>query len=153
MSGLLTRTGDSNIHLSVRARRCGVDYCQDRLQIRSDSGPVSREDDDDCDVATGQVLLILEALISANEDVELDLLHCGDERAILEQRPSAFIGGYDIVPDQELPERAGRTLIEKNLHLRGRQRTLCGMLQHEADLLRCDALEPLGKVLDRGATF
>ena len=150
---VLGLTCDSDTDFNVRAWRCGVDCRQDRPQIGSNSGPVGRKDHDDGHLATGQVLLILEVLVSANENIEPNLLHCGDERAILELRPSAFVGGFDIVPGQELPKRARCALIEKDLHLRRRQGTLRCMLQHSANLLRRDALEPLDEVIDRGAAF
>jgi hypothetical protein len=57
------------------------------------------------------------------------------------------------VPDQEISKRGRCTLVENDLHLRGRQRTLRGMLQNGANLRWRDALEPLSEVVDRGAAL
>lgn len=53
----------------------------------------------------------------------------------------------------EMPKWGRRTLIEKDLHLRRRQRTLRGMLQNSANLFRRDALKPVSEVMNGGAAF
>src|SRR4051812_44301082 len=78
--------------------------------------------------------------------------------SVTERCPSAFIGCFNGMPDQDVPEWYGRSLIEKNPHrsagaISRRGQALLGMVEDRDYLFTADARKPLEKIINGGAAF
>jgi len=63
-----------------------------------------------------QVLLIFEILVGCDDNVKAIGFGCGDEVAIFECLPAAFVSSNDRMIGQEFSKRNRRSLIEQYLH-------------------------------------
>ncbi len=60
----------------------------------------------------GQILLIFEVLVGCDQDLVIFISAPLEQFAVLQLRPSAFIGGMDRVSGLIAPRRYGRALIK-----------------------------------------
>ena len=101
----------------------------------------------------GQVLLVLQVLIGGDEDVKLRALGSGNELAILQTRPTAFVCGFNGMAKKRMTKRRRCTLVKQDQHLCDFECASRGMFQHVAGLVQRDAGEPLQKLMNGCAVF
>jgi len=100
-----------------------------------DSGPTRGKEAYNRDPARGQILLVAQARVRGDENLEAFALSGIEQFAILELRPTAFVRSRNLVLRQRLAQRNRRALIEQYTHSGRSQCTTRGVLQHGANLV------------------
>ena len=144
-----TRHADLAIAASLRV----IDGRDHLRKVALNSRPACGVQNDDGQVAPGQVLLVPEVLGSGDEDLEPGLLGCRDEVAIRKLRPAPLMRGHNRMAGQRFAQWCRCTLIEENLHSSGFESASGRVLQNGTRLLSGDTGEPIDEVVQRCAVF
>ena len=95
-----------------------ADCCDHTWQLSLDARPARREEHNDRDAATGQILLVLEAAVRGDEDFKPRRLGFGDQQTVLKRRPSALERRFDGIPDKGFAQWCRRALIKQDLQFK-----------------------------------
>jgi len=95
-------------------------YLRDRVYNNGlrlpDSRPVVCANRHQCEPASGKILLVTDALVGCDHYVEIGLLSHSEEFPVGQFGPTTFIRRLDVMPDQPVPQRHGRIVLEEYTH-------------------------------------
>ena len=120
-------------------RRKNLQWRRQRIQSRAECGASSSRAGNDCDTSRAEVLLVSEARVGCDKNLEAFTFGYVEQLAILERGPAAFVSGGNVVLRQEFTQRNRCALIEKDTHSNWRQRAARSMLEDGANLVKRDA--------------
>ena len=92
-----------NLDFNERSRRDFRDRLYDKGFRLPDSRPVIRVDDDECEVASGKILLVTDAFVCCDHDIKACLLSYSEEVSIGQFGPTAFISRFHLMSEQPVP--------------------------------------------------
>ena len=96
-----------------------------------DSWPTGREQKDNGQATTGQILLVLEILVGFNEGVEACLFSRCNEFTVLRLRSTLLAHGCDLMVQQRLVQRGGSALVEEEFHTDNFEHTARSVLKSD----------------------
>ena len=104
-------------------------------------------------LASGQVLLVSQACIGGDENLEAFAFSGIEEFTVLELRPTAFVRRRNLMRPQRFAQRNRCALIEQYAHLGRSQSTPRSVFQHGANLVQRHPGEQIDKLTGRDAVF
>ena len=108
---------EGNLNLRVTASGGGRDRGGDAFDVSSNVRPPgTASEDDDGDTPCGQVLLVADAAVSREEQIECCLLGSVQERSIAERIPALGLCGVDGVPRKRADQPFRRPVIKEDEH-------------------------------------
>jgi hypothetical protein len=124
----------------------------------ADPRPVIGIDYQQCDPSASKILLVSNALIRGNHQIEPVLLGQSEEIAVGYFCPPAFVRRFHPVPDQPVAQRSRCVVVEQNPHADASgwnwvAQALRRVLQHCVYLFARHPWEPVKELIHRCATF
>lgn len=132
---------------------CLINGHHNKRYVALDSWPTGREQNDDGQATTGQILLVLEILVGCNEDLEARLFSRCNEFTVLKLRPTLFVRGDDFMAQQRLAQRGRSTLVEEDFHSDNFEGASRRVLKDCSGLFRGDTWKPLDELVQRRIVF
>ena len=96
---------------------------------------------------------MLEMSIHGDEDGKAGSCGRGDQLTVLQIRPAALVGDFNLMPEQRLAQWNWRALIEQNPRSRHRQGASRGVLQYFTRPLQRNPRKPFDELMNRGIVF
>src|SRR5260370_67217 len=106
-------------------------------------------ENDNCDLAGSQILLVFDTLVHGKEDIEFACFRSGKKVAVLQSRESSVTGRLAMVTGQRVAESLIDTLVDQNAHLGTREQKLFCFFESSDGHLPRDGRKALQKVFER----
>ena len=108
---------ERDLDLGVTARNRGRSCRRDSLAVLSNARPLgAARENDEGDTARAQVLLVPDAPVGREQNIEAGLF-CGlQERPVAESIPALGLSGVDGVPGQRADQPFGRAVVKEDEH-------------------------------------
>lgn len=91
--------------------------------------------------------MVLEVSVCSDEDLKARRFRSGDQVAVLQFRPAAFVRCFDDVRDQRPSKRRGRALVEENFHSGSFKCAAGSVFENSPRLLGSYARKPIDKLV------
>jgi hypothetical protein len=93
-----------------------VDRVHDPREGATDKTPSVSSEDDDCNLAGGQVLLINQIFVGRQQDIEFGFLGCTQQFPVQEHTPSLLTCRFDSMAVEGIPNANRRPLVKRDKH-------------------------------------